>query len=148
MRAARSILNEGISLKLVVDLGVFLRRRGDRVDFVTLQEWIDRLALQRSANLVASLLMGLLCFGADELPFATPNADKDIRRMMKDLFSQRTSTDDLCFKQGSDVFVHAANSSALFSHIHHSARYFSYYPSESITNFFAVFAHSLSHIEE
>ena len=36
----------------------------------------------------------------------------------------------------------------MFSHVRRSARYFHYYPSESLTNFFASFVHSLSHIEE
>jgi hypothetical protein len=32
--------------------------------------------------------------------------------------------------------------------VRRSAKYFRYYPTETVTNFFTSFAHSLSHIEE
>jgi hypothetical protein len=54
---------------------------------------------------------------------------------------------DWYFTQGKNVFV-GTNSGAMMWHVRHSAKYMGYYPSEAFTNFFANFAHSLSHIEE
>ena len=149
LQIAKAMLNEGICLKNVVDMGVFLRRQGDRVDFVTLQEWTSKLGLQRVANLTGSLLIVLLNFGEDELPFVTVQKKQDAKQSETVLHNCRNaSVEDWYFKQGTDVFVHTANTSAMIEHLRHSMRYFGYYPSESITNFFSVFAHSLSHIEE
>jgi hypothetical protein len=60
-----------------------------------------------------------------------------------------TRSHDWYFSQDANsIFVHNSNTSAMFSHVRRSARYFRYFPSESVTNFFASFVHSLSHIEE
>lgn len=40
------ILSDGISLKLFVDLGMFLRRIGDKVDYVQLQSQLKKLGMQ------------------------------------------------------------------------------------------------------
>jgi hypothetical protein len=149
LQASRAMLNEGIYLKDVIDLGIFLRRQGDRVDFVLLQEWLSKIGLQRAGNLIGDLLIVFLGFGEDELPFVSEQKRQSIKRSETDLFHLRNaSTEEWYFKQGTDVFVHTANKSAMIGHLRHSLRYFGYYPSEGITNFFSVFAHSLSHIEE
>jgi hypothetical protein len=60
-----------------------------------------------------------------------------------------TRSRDWYFQQGEDnFFVHNTNSTAMFWYVKRSARYFKYYPSETLTNFLSSFAHSLSHIEE
>ena len=56
---------------------------------------------------------------------------------------------DFYFSQSPEsIFVHASGGNALISHIRRSARYMRFIPSEALTNFFASFAHSLTHIEE
>ena len=149
LRIAGSMLNDGVSLKEMTDLGIFLRKQGDKVDYVKLQEWIERLRLSRMAQLVGAILVLLLGFTTDEIPFMSDKKVMNISLILKDLFLLRQSQkSDWYFQQGQDIFVHAANSSAMFWQVRHSARYFRYYPSESFTNLFAAFAHSLSHIEE
>ena len=147
LRIAQNILSNGISIKYITDFGVFLRKEGDKVDYVKLQEWIDRLHMKRIALLTAILLIDLLNFTEDEIPFTTINGKHD-DRVMQELFKLRTAKTNWYFQQGSDIFVHASNSSAMMWHVRQSARNFSYYPMESFTNFFASLAHSLSHIEE
>lgn len=148
-RIARYIVSEGISLKQMVDLGMFLRKRGDKVDYVKLQEWLRQLKLQGMARMESALLVKLFNFGADEMPFVEGNADEDIRRVEADIFTLDGShTGEWYFTQGKNVFVRTSNSGAMLWHMKHNARYFAYYPSEAFTNFFASFAHSLSHIEE
>ena len=46
-----------------------------------------------------------------------------------------------------DIFVHS-DSSTMLRHVRHSARYFRYYPTESVTHFFSSFLRSLQNIEE
>lgn len=149
LRITRYMLNEGISLKQIVDLGMFLRKKGDKVDFVKLQSWLKVLKLQRIAHLQGALLVRLFHFSEDEIPFMTPDSDKDIETVMKEIFALRnTHADEWYFTQGKNIFVRSSDSTAMFWHLRRSTKYFSYYPSETVTNLFASFAHSLSHIEE
>ena len=143
------VINEGVPLMLLVDLGVYLRKVGDKIDFVQLQEWIDKLHLGRMAQLSAVLMIKLFNFSEDELPFMRAKGSQDLKTVMEELFLLRRSEhNEWYFQQGKDIFVHTANSSAMFWQVRHSAHYFRYYPTESFTNLFAAFAHSLTHIEE
>lgn len=146
---SRCLLTEGLSLKQVTDLGIFLRKAGDKVDFVKLQSWIDRLRLGNMAQLCGTLLVEFFHFTPNEIPFMSEKGSTSLKHIMREMTQLRhTKGDEWYFQQGNDIFVHTANSQALLWQAKHSARYFTYYPTESITNFFASFAHSLSHIEE
>ncbi|UKK47006.1 nucleotidyltransferase family protein [Prevotella sp. E9-3] len=146
---AQHILNNGISLKHLVDLGSLLRSSGDKVDYVKLQNWIERLSMKSIAQLAGALLVELFNFTEDEIPFMQPNKKSDTKRVKDELFQlQNSNQEDWHFKQGKDIFIHASNSSAMMGQVRRSVRYFKFYPSESITNFFSSFTHSLSHIEE
>lgn len=146
LSVACNLLNNGINIGQLTDVGVFLRKAGDKVDFVKLQTWIERLHMKSMAQLTGTLLVQLMAFGHEEIPFMTER-ESDTSRIMQELFKLRTEH-EWHFSQKGDIFVHTANSSAMFWQVRHSARYFRYYPTESTTNLFASFAHSLSHIEE
>lgn len=149
IRIARYILSDGISLKQVIDLGVMLRTIGAHVDFVKLQQWISSLKLGDMAHLEGSLLTQLFGFSESEIPFMNSKRKENITGITNEIFNiQSSHTEDWYFTQGKSIFVRTSNSSALFWHINHSRKYFRYYPSETVTNFFSSFAHSLSHIEE
>ena len=127
-RITEFLLNEGLLLKQLVDLGMFLRKIGDKVDYVSLQTHLENLGMQKSADIIGNMMIYLFHFDADELPFINnvnieTNLDKNI-------------------------FAHNEDSSAVLSHINHSIRFMRYYPGEAFTNIFASFAHSLSNIEE
>lgn len=146
---AQSVLNDGIRLCQLADLGMFLRQQGDKADYVKLQEWIDKLNMKRMAQLAGDLLVQLLDFNPDEVPFMTTEASADISHVVKDIFLQQPrKADKWYFQQGNGIFVGTVHSSAMLWQARHSVRYFSYYPSECITNLFTSFTHSLSHIEE
>lgn len=149
IRITRYILNEGVSLKQIIDLGIFLRQDGDKVDYAKLQKWIRQLKLQNMARLIASLLKRLFYFDESEMPFVSGKASESANDVISDTFriSGAHST-DWYFTQGKNIFVRTSDSSAMMWQVRHSARYFRYYPSETVTNFFSTFAHSLSHIEE
>ena len=149
VRIAKYILNDGVSLKQVVELGMILRKIGDKVDFLKLQQWIEKLHMSEMAQLEGALLTGLMNFSPEEIPFMRPNHKDDITAITREIFNLKGNhTYDWFFTQGKNVFVSTNNKSAMMWHINHSRRFFRYYPSETVTNFFTSFAHSLSHIEE
>ena len=150
IRVARHILNKGIPIRQLVDLGIFLRMEGDRADFTTLEKWLKTLRLQQVAKLESSLLIELFGFEKEEMAFAGGKTDKNVKQVVQELIEfTNTHVKDFYFSQDADnIFVHTSNGSAMLGHIRRSARYFRYFPSETVTNFFASFAHSLSHIEE
>lgn len=148
-RIARYIVSEGISLKQMADLGVFLRTMGDKVDYVKLQGWTRQLGLRRMARVEGALLTRLFHLDADEMQFADGGTEEDTWRIEADISQLSGShTDDWYFTQGKNIFVRTSDTGAMMWHIRHNASYFKYYPQEAFTNFFASFAHSLSHIEE
>lgn len=150
LRVSRHILNEGVPIRQLINLGLYLRTDGQRADYITLGKWLKSLSLQHVARLEASLLIELMGFAKEEIPFAGEKTDKNVELVTRELIEFTNSrAEDFYFSQDAEsIFVHTSNGSAMLGHIRRSARYFRYYPSETLTNFFASFAHSLSHIEE
>ena len=149
LQIAHAMLNEGLALKQLTDLGLLLRKKGDRVDFVKLESWIQKLHIQRMAQLIGTLLTSFFAFTPDEVPFMTADSEQTFDRLQQDFIGhRRPATDQFYFSQGDSIFVHAKGSSSMLWQARRSARFFKYYPTESITNFFSSFAHSLTHIEE
>lgn len=141
------MLNDGISLKLFVDLGMFLRSIGDKVDYVLLQSQLKKLEMQTMANIIGYIMIDVFRFDADELPFMTRISRRNGMNAIDDVFAKK-NTADWYFTQGKHIFIRTTNSSAMMWQIRHSAKLMRYYPSETFTNFFVSFAHSMSHIEE
>ena len=150
IRVVRHILNEGLPIRQLLELGIYMKQEGDQVNFVVLKEWIRKLRLTQMGHLEGEFLILLFGFKPEEVPFLTNKKDKRATQIARELMDfTNTRSHDWYFSQDEgSIFVHNSNTSAMFSHVRRSARYFQYYPSESVTNFFASFAHSLSHIEE
>ena len=146
---ARFIMNAGIPVKRLTELAVFLRQSGGRIDHRQLESWIERLKLGPMAQLSAVMLVQLMHFTAEELPFMKTMTEEKMERQIREILQQKNShAEEWYFSQGKDIFVHTSNASAMLWHVRRSAKCFSYYPTETVTNFFTSFAHSLSHIEE
>lgn len=150
IRTARHILNEGLPIKELILLGKELRHESNRIDFNTLEKWLRSLKFQQAAHLEGALLVELLGFEKEEIPFISMTDDSDIKQVAQELIEfTHSRPKNYYFTQGDDnIFIHTNNGSAILRHVRRSARYFRYFPSETLTNFFATFAHSLSHIEE
>ena len=146
----RHILNEGIPIRQLLELGIYLRKEGSKVDYPTLKEWVASLGLSQMCQLEGQCLILLYGFQPEDLPFIQEKKDKRVEEIAQELLEfTNTRSQDWYFSQDADsIFVHNSNTSAMFSHVRRSARYFRYFPSESLTNFFASFVHSLSHIDE
>lgn len=141
------LVDDSDLLLQLTDLGIFLRKEGDKVDFVKLQDWIGQLHMKRIAHLTGLLLNKLLGFAPNEVPFMQETAESDISQVVKDIFKPHP-TQSWGFQQGANIFVRTTNSSAFLWHVTHSVRYFSYYPSECTSNFFQSIGHAFSNIEE
>lgn len=148
-RLARYTMNDGIKLKQLVDLGMLLRKQGDKVDFLKLQKWIAQLRLKHMAQLEGALLVDLLGFTEDEVPFMDAKERKETDLVTRDLFMLTPNhTEEWHFTQGNNIFVRTNNSGAMTWQLRHLTRFFSCWPTEATTSFFHSIAHSLSHIEE
>lgn len=149
LRIAHYTIIEGIRLRLLVDLGMTLRKVGNIIDFVKLQKWIDQLHFRRMAQLEGAMLVEFFKFEEDEIPFMDAKGSKDTKKVNDDIFSFKAGhSDDWYFTQGKNIFVRTSDSGAMTWQLKHVARFFGYYPAESITALSSSFAHSLSHIEE
>ncbi|MBR1545572.1 MAG: hypothetical protein IJ633_02075 [Prevotella sp.] len=149
IRLARFILTQGINMRHLVELGIYLRTTKDQIDYQQLSEWIKRLRMRKIVKLEAALLVHFFDFKPEEIPFTEATISKATIRVADDIL--KTSSEQAAewyFTQGKNVFVSTTNSGAMMWHVRHSAKYMGYYPSEAVTNFLANFAHSLSHIEE
>lgn len=149
IRLSRYILTQGVNMRHLVELGIYLRTTKDHIDYELLTTWIKKLHMTKIARLEAELLIHFFDFKSEEIPFTETNVNKSTVSVADDILS--TSSEQAAewyFTQGKNVFVSTTNSGAMMWHVRHSAKYMSYYPSEAFTNFLANFAHSLSHIEE
>lgn len=150
LRIVRHLFNEGMPIRQLTELAIFLRSNSQRINFDVVGQWIERLQLTQMAQLSGEFLIRLFNFEEADIPFLKGRKEKGIERIAKELieFTDTRSQDWYFSQEDGGIFVHNTNSSATFSHVRRSARYFKYYPSESVTNFFSSFIHSLSHIEE
>ncbi len=150
IRVMRHILNEGMPIRQLLELAIMLHLHNKQINFDQLSQWIKKLRLTRMCQLEGECLLFFFGFHAEDLPFITLRQNNLTPQIAQELLEfTNTRSHDWYFSQDDDsIFVHNSNSSAMFSHVRRSSRYFRYYPSESLTNFFASFVHSLSHIEE
>lgn len=63
------ILTRGLHLRGIIELGIFLRKRGHKVDYVKLETWLQKLYLQPMVRMQCSYLIEHFHFTPDELPF-------------------------------------------------------------------------------
>lgn len=142
------MLNNGISLDGILELGRYLRTKGDRADFVKLENWLQELHLQHIAQLQGSILISVFKFDQNEIPFVQkiePEAGKLTLRSIN--HTAIDTAKDWHFRQSKSGFV-KNNSAALRKNLRRSIRYINYAPIETTSNFFNNFARSLSEIEE
>ena len=143
-----SMLNHGTMLSGIIELGSYLRNKGDKVDFVKLDAWLGKLQWRRMAQLQGSMLMSVFNFEQDELPFVRhveAAANKLVLRSVT--HSASDTAEEWHFRQLSSGFVQN-NSALLRRNLRRSLRYITYAPLETVSNFFNNFARSLQEIEE
>jgi len=140
--------NHGISLSGISEMGSFLRTKGDKVDFVKLDEWLRKLHIQRMAQLEGSVLISVFKFEQEEIPFVNKIEPRAYGLTLRTLEHHTDdSVEEWHFKQGHAGFVHN-NTRVTRRNLRRSMRYISYAPIETSSHFLKNFAKSLSEIEE
>lgn len=134
LQNANIILRNGIRLRGIIELGIFLRTKGQLVDFVKLETWIQRLKLRKMARLQASILIQIFDFTQDEFPYirktdkyARPLTEKSLYRVY------RANKLDRTFSK---------------YNISNCVKFYSYSHSEAICKAASTIVKSLSEIEE
>lgn len=144
---ANAMLSGGISIRGIIQLGLYLRTRGDKVDFVKLDNWLIKLHLQRMAQLEGSVLITFFNFEQDEIPFVKLVERGAYKLTLRSLYYNIKDMEDIKFQQSQVGFVHTTGGS-MRKNLRRSMRFFGYAPIESASNFFNGFFRSLSEIEE
>ncbi|MCR5131067.1 MAG: hypothetical protein K6C10_06370 [Prevotella sp.] len=140
--------NKGISLSGISEMGSFLRTKGDKVDFVKLEEWLRKLHIQRMAQLEGSVLIAVFKFDQDEIPFVNKIEPKAYGLTLRTLDHHTDDNmEEWHFKQSEAGFVHG-NTRVTRRNLRRSMRYISYAPIETSSHFLKNFARNLSEIEE
>ena len=142
-----SILKNGINLKGIIQLGNYLRTKGDKVDFVKLEKWLTRLRIQRIAQLEGSVLITFFDFEQDEIPFVRHVEPGAYKHTLRSLYYNITEHQDIQFEQNNAGFVHTTGGT-MRKNLRRSMRFLQYAPIETMSNFMNNFFRSLSEIEE
>ena len=143
-----TILNRGLNLDSIIQLGEYLRKWGDKVDFVKLETWLSSLHLKRMAQLQGSILISVFGFDQDELPFVEIPERHAMRIATRTIAYQTKDTaEEWHFKQNHSGFVQN-NSTKLRRNLVRSIKFYRYAPIETISSFFGNIGKSLSEIEE
>jgi len=135
-------MNYGMPVRGIIQLGQYLRSRGDKVDFVKLEHWLAKLHIARLAQLQGSVLTSLLGFSKEELPFV-----KRVERNAVPLTLRSISNIERDEAQhvGQDNGLPPHNTRKLLCR---NISYFTYAPMETIGNLLSNFSKSLPKIEE
>ena len=145
---SETMFTRGMNLGGIITMGEYLRTRGNKVDFVKLDNWLKALRLYAMAELQGNVLISVFGFEEDEIPFVSksdPNAYQLTLRSISDL--AKDTAHEWHFRQNAVGFV-KNNSAVLHRNARRSLRYIRYAPLETTSNFVSNFVRSLSEIEE
>ena len=142
-----SLLNNGIEIKKLADLGGYLRKYGDRIDFVKIETWIKLLKIKKICTLIGCMLVSLFSFEIEELPFMRATNNKIQRKTdgMLNIFltsiPQPAALNENNENHGQGINpITKPNTNPL--------KFFNYFPVETASRFISNIAKSLSNIDE
>lgn len=140
-----TLLNKGLDLRTLADLGLYLRQNGDKIDFIKIEDWIRLLRARSITDIISTYLILLFHFDKSELPFfrggnkqseikTEENLEKALRTVKVNISRKKPG-----FNQGLNP-ISKPNP--------HPLKYFKSYPLESSSRFLANTIKSLSNIDE
>lgn len=148
VQTTQTMLTNGLRFANIVRIGAFLRRDGDKIDFIKLENWLNRLRLTKMAQLEASILIQTLGFELNEIPFITSVMPKAYEIALESLDTPTAiSQDDRQAHQDTNVFI-SINSKAMTKTMRNHWKYFFYAPVEVASCFVHRFETSISTLEE
>ncbi|MBQ8701699.1 MAG: hypothetical protein IJ549_02925 [Prevotella sp.] len=68
----------------IIEMGRFLRTKGDKVDFLKVEQWLHKMGIYKLSQLHAAILIELFGFSLDELPFIQHSTRDAIRLAAED----------------------------------------------------------------
>lgn len=145
--ATRRILTSGIFYADILSVGLQLRTKGHRIDFVKLETWLEKLRLSDMTRYVGSILVATLGFDIDEIPFLKSVDGNAAKRAIAALHSKDDNSTEWHIQEGVGGLIYNDNG-AVRKTIWHSLPYIPYAPVETISCIMARCAHVLSEIEE
>ena len=87
-------MNHGIPVRGIIQLGQYLRSRGDKVDFIKLERWLSKLHISRFAQLQGNILIALFGFDKEELPFVKQIERKAIKLTLRSICNIEQDTEE------------------------------------------------------
>lgn len=138
------IMSDGINFRQTIDLGLYLRNTGDKIDFVKIEHWLHMLGINKPANLAGSYLTALFGFSDNEVQFVSkPDskaADKAVKPLKHTLSRASEETDIKDYQDKLTRKMHIPDSRILYR--------LRYFPIEVTSRFLTGIVRSLSNIEE
>jgi len=142
---SRTVIDDGLDMKQIVDLGLFLRKMGDKVDFVKFQLWIESLKMVRMAQVIGILLIRLFDFEKEEIPFVHHENDVAAKALLKEImYGSRISH----FQPIENAGTLRKETHSVFFHLRRCSKYVKCYPREVHSTAISRIAHSLNQVEE
>lgn len=149
VQTTETILTNGLLFSNIIQIGIYLRQEGDKVDFIKLDSWLHKLMLTKMAQLEGSILIQTLGFDVDEIPFVSQSVSPSAYKLAINSLEKPIciSTSDWQFRQSNGVFVESSPK-AMYNTLHNCMKYFFYAPIEVASCVMGRFKMSLSNLEE
>ena len=142
-----SIMSYGIPLRGIIQLGQYIRTRGNKADYNKLDRWLKKLHISRLAQLQGCILIDFFGFESSELPFVKSKESKTEKITFKSMADgEAEAMLDLQFKQARMGVK--LSGKAMRRNLRHSLRYMPYAPVETTSNVVINFMRGLQEIEE
>lgn len=142
-----SLLNNGIEIRKLADLGGYLRKYGDRIDFVKIETWIRLLKIKKICTLIGCMLVSLFSFEIEELPFMRATNNKIQRKTDRMLNIFLTSIPQPAALNENNE-NHGQGINPITKPNTNPLKFFNYFPVETASRFISNIAKSLSNIDE
>ena len=140
-----NLLNSGVILKDIADIGFYLRSHGDKIDFVKAEDWFKQLKLRMMADIIGCHLILLFHFDKEELQYTKSISDKLLANVAADLEKAFAKVPEAAYDDAAD------NTNAIYPVNKPSAqplKYFRSFPVETSSRFVMNIIKSLSNIDE
>ena len=128
------ILSNGVNLSGIIEMGIYLRTKGDKVDFVKLDRWLAKLRIQRMAQLQGSVLILFFDFEQDEIPYVHRVERGAYKLTLRSLYYNSLDQQEILFEQTRAGFVRTTGGT-MRKNLRRSMRYLEYAPSKPSATF-------------
>jgi hypothetical protein len=148
IQITRDIIDDGIRMKPLLDLGVFLRTRGDKVDFVKFQLWIESLKMERMAQVIGILLIEMFDFEKDEIPFVVNEDDNAADNVVREIIYGSAVSKRFRSRSTANMGTLKKETRSVYFHVRRCSKFMKCYPREIHGTIISRIAHSLDQVEE